>query len=172
LRYGLNRRQRLVPHVRIWGWTLTLVAPPLLLFFLVQTTVSTFNAMWLNALGFGVLAFLLFLFLGEFFLGLFDALLIPVRHMDVIIEDNAAGIMLGKERWYLFLDGITELRKFRDDVWTIRHFNGFVLHIAADAIHEELIAHIRAAMERGQTPEGIQAAIERGKRIREIENEM
>ena len=46
-------------------------------------------------------------------------------------SDTRAGILIGTERWYLFLDGITDLRKFRDDTWTIQHFNGSVLHIAA-----------------------------------------
>ena len=40
--------------------------------------------------------------------------------------------------------------------------------IAASAIAEDQLAHIKTAMERGRTPEGIRAVIERGKRIKEI----
>jgi hypothetical protein len=53
-------------------------------------------------------------------------------------------------------------------VWTLSHWNGVVLHIPIDAISEELLAHLRAEMERGRTPEGIGAVIERGRRIEEI----
>jgi hypothetical protein len=88
--------------------------------------------------------------------------------MDVIIEKDAAGILVGGERWYLFLDGITDIRKFRDDIWTIQHWNGSVLHIVAAAITDEQIDYFRAAMERGRTPEGIRAVIERGRRIEQI----
>jgi hypothetical protein len=88
--------------------------------------------------------------------------------MDVTLEETAAGILVGEERWYLFLDGITDIRKFRDDIWTIQQFNGAVLNIAASAITEQQLEHIRAAMERGRTPEGVRAVIERGKRIQEI----
>jgi hypothetical protein len=54
-------------------------------------------------------------------------------------------------------------------VWTLRHWNGTVLHIPADAITDAQLAHLRAAMERGRTPEGIRAVIERGRRLAELE---
>jgi hypothetical protein len=53
----------------------------------------------------------------------------------------------------------------------VQHWNGKVFHIAASAISEDQIAYVMAAMERGRTPEGIQAVIERGKRIAEIMDE-
>src|SRR5262249_21259832 len=99
---------------------------------------------------------------------LLDVLLVPVRHMDVEVEENGAGILLGRERWYLFLDGFTDLTRFRADTWTLEHFNGCVLHITASAISDDQLDHIRAAMKRGRTPEGIRAVIERGKRIEEV----
>ena len=55
--------------------------------------------------------------------------------------------------------------------WTVEHFNGTVLNIAALAITEDHIEYIRAAMERGRTPEGIRAVVERGRRIEEIMSE-
>src|SRR5262249_4681497 len=75
----------------------------------------------------------------------------------------------GSRRWYLFLGGFTDVLKLREDLWTLPHFNGCVLHIAASAITEEQLGHIRAAMERGRTPEGVRAVVERGRRLAEAE---
>lgn len=166
--YTLSRPQRLVPHLRIWGTPLTLFVVVMVLFFCVQTVVSACSLSGAGVAVFGSLALFVFVLYRGLFVGLLDVLLVPVRCMDVIVEENATGILVGTERWYLFLDGITDLRKFRDDTWTIQHFNGCVLHIAASAIREEQIAYIRTGMERGRTPQGIRAAIERGKRITEI----
>jgi hypothetical protein len=94
-------------------------------------------------------------------------LMVPVRRIDIVVEENAAAILIGTERWYLFLDGITDLRNDRN-TWTIQHWNGIVLHEPADAISEDQIEHLKKAMQRGRTPEGITAVVERGKRIEEI----
>lgn len=169
LQYTLNRRQRLVPHVRIWGVLLTLLVPSLFLFFCTMAVVKACSLDWLNLVGFGALALGLFALFRSLLIGLGDVLLIRSRRMDVIIEENAAGVLLGKERWYLFLDGINRIDRLHPDVRTLQHFNGCILHIAAAAISEEQLDHIRQAMERGQTPAGIQAVIERGRRIRESE---
>ena len=88
--------------------------------------------------------------------------------MDVIVEENAAGILFGTERWYLFLDGITGLRRFSDNTWTIQHYNGTTFLIDASAISEDQIDYLKAAMERGRTPDGFRAVVDRGKRIEEI----
>jgi hypothetical protein len=168
LRYSLSRAQRFVPHLRIWGMPLTLLVVGLFGFFCVMAVMSAwlFNVMGL--IGFGVLAVFLFVLFRGLLVGLLDVLLVPVRNMDVIIEENAAGILLGGERWYLFLDGITRIDRFRDDTWTIQHCNGSVLHIAAAELSPEQLAYIRAAMERSRTPEGVRAVIERGQRIQAI----
>jgi len=168
LRYTLSRSQRLVPHLRIWGLPLTLFVVPMFLFFCVQTVVAACLLSGFGLAVFGGLTLVGLVLYRGLFVGLLDVLLVPVRRMDVLAEENAAGILIGSERWYLFLDGITDLRKFSDDTWTVQHFNGCVLHIAADAIRDDQVAHLRAAMERGRTPEGIRAVIERGKRIQAI----
>jgi hypothetical protein len=168
LRYELSRRQRLVPYLRIWGTPLALFVVVMFLFFCVQAVVSACSLSGMGVVVFAGLALFVLVLYHGLFVGLLDVLLVPVRCMDVIVEEDAAGVLIGSERWYLFLDGITDLRKFCDDTWTIQHFNGCMLHIAASAIGEDQIAHLRAAMERGRTPEGIRAVIERGKRITEI----
>jgi hypothetical protein len=168
LRYTLNRKQRLVPHLKIWGPLYVPFIICLFMFFVVQTIVTPFTQGPWAGVFFGAMALGLFLLLRGLFVGVCDVLFVPLREMDVIIEKEAAGILVGGERWYLFLDGITDIRKFRDDTWTIRHWNGSVLHIAAAAITDEQIDYLRAAMERGLTPEGIRAVIERGRRIEQI----
>jgi hypothetical protein len=169
LRYTLTRMQRLVPHLRIWGvgWTLFVVV--MSMFFCERTAahVYPFDAMGIAV--FGGLALFVLLLYRRLFIGFLDVLFVPARSMDVIVEDNAAGILIGTERWYLFLDGIINICKFREDTWTIQHFNGCVLNIDAPAIQEDQVTHLRDAMERGRTPEGIKAVIERGKRIKAIQ---
>lgn len=168
LRYTLTRTQRLVPHLRIWGpiWSACMV---ILLAFVLYSVIA--SAVLRDAKGvfaFTAAALGLFVLFRGLFVGLLDVLLVPARKVDVIIEENTADILIGGERWCLFLDGITRIGKYRRDVWTIQHHNGSVLHVPTSAIAEAQIAHLTAAMERGRTPEGIQAVIERGKRIEAI----
>jgi hypothetical protein len=173
LRYSLSRAQRLVPLLRIWGTPLTLFIVVVFAFF---SGMVMANALTLTGAGvavFGGLAFFTFLLYRGMLVGLLDVLVVPVRHMDVTLElvpdAEALGIQMGGERWYLFLDGITDLRKFRDDTWTIQHWNGRVLHVAASALDDDQLAHIQAAMARGQTPEGVRIVIARGQRIDAIQ---
>jgi hypothetical protein len=168
LRYPLSRRQRLVPLLRFWGLGWVLFATVMELFFLVETALAVWMRSFFGIAVMGGLALAAWLLYRGMFLGLLNAAFVPVMPMDVIVEENAAGLLAGGERWYLFLDGITSLRQYCPDVWTVQHWNGSVFHIAADAITEEQLDHLRAGMECGRTPEGIQAVIERGRRIEQI----
>jgi hypothetical protein len=168
LRYTLNRSQRLVTIVRTyWGVPWTLFVLVLFSFFCVESVVSARSLSGMGLAVFGGLALFVFLVYRGLFVGLIDVLLVPVRRMDIMVEENAAGILIGTKRWYLFLDGITDLRKYRD-TWTIQHWNGSVLHIPAAATSGDQIGHLKAATQRGRTPEGFMAVVERGKRIEEI----
>jgi hypothetical protein len=167
LRYTLSRLQRLVPHVRLWGVFTTVFVLAMLVFFCMQTVIAVSSREWTGILVFGSLAIgTLALFRG-LFVGLIDALTVPRRDVDVVIEENTAAILLGNDRWCLFLDGITSINRYRADVWTFQHFNGSVLHVPVSAITDEQMSHIRSAMERGRTPDGVRAVIERGRRIEE-----
>src|SRR4051794_12426201 len=113
LRYTLSRGQRLVPHVRIWGVASTLYVVVLFAFFGTEAVVSAWSLSAAGLAVFGGLALFVFVLFRGLFVGLLDVLLVPMRRMDVVVEEGAAGILVGAERWYLFLDGITDLRKFR-----------------------------------------------------------
>jgi len=171
IRYRLSRWQRLVPHLRIWGVAYTPFVVVLFLFFCVQAIVNLCSLTWAGVAVFGGLAFGLFILFRGLFVGLLDVLLVPVRDMDIRVEENGLGILVGSERWWLFLDGLTSIKQLTAGVWTLQHWNGSVIHIPADAITDAQLAYLRAAMERGRTPEGVQAVIERGRRFAELEQQ-
>jgi hypothetical protein len=137
----------------------------LLIFFLVQA--------FLSSIVFGFFALLLLICFQQIFRVLLEVILVPKREMDVTFENNddlgpAAGILMGKDRWYLFLDGITNIQKLEKNTWTLDHFNGTALHISASAITEEQLEFVRSIAKEGQTPEGIRKVIERGRKIKRL----
>lgn len=168
LKYSLSRWQRLWPHLRIWGIGSTLAVVVLWLFFSIQTILSIWLLSFAGVAVFGGLWLWLCLMFRGLFVGLVDIVLVPVRNFDLVVEDEAIGILGNDDRWYLFLDGILDCRQLCQGLWTIQHHNGIVLHIPVEVITDEQLEHIRTVMERGRTPEGIQAVIERGRRIEAI----
>jgi hypothetical protein len=172
LQYSLSRSQRpelyARMHLRWWSILFIPFCLAVLTFFVWQAIESAWRRDACGVAVFGGLTLLPLLHVLGLFESLLDVLIVPVRHMDVEVEENGAGVLLGRERWWLFLDGFTDLTRFRADTWTLEHFNGCVLHITASAISDDQLNHIRAAMRRGRTPEGIRAVIERGKQIEEI----
>lgn len=171
LRYTLTRGQRIVPHIRIWG----IASSPFILglfgFFLVAAVINFSRLRLLDGFGFLLLAGLVFVLARGFFVGIIDVLATRNREVDLLVEKDAAGVLLRAQRWWLFLDGFVEIRKYRRDVWTLRHYNGCVLNVPTAQVSEDLLDYIKAAMERGRTPEGVRAVIDRGRRITEILNE-
>src|SRR5262245_12068333 len=115
VRYTLSRGQRLTPHLRIYGVVSTLFNVTVFVFFCAQSVASTWTFSAEGMAVFGALAIFVFVLHRRLVVGLLDVLIVPMRRMDVVVEADAAGILIGAERWYLFLDGITDLRKFRDD---------------------------------------------------------
>jgi hypothetical protein len=173
LRYSLSRGQRLAVLLRMWGMWSALLCTTVVTFFVVRAIVGL--CMWAPAdfAVFGLLAAFFLFLLRPLFVGLADVLLIRARMMDMTVEEaengtKAAGVLLGRERWYLFLDGITAIRQDRKGIWTIRHVNGTILHVPASAISPEQLDCLRHAMAEGHTPEGIKAVIERGRQIQEL----
>jgi hypothetical protein len=159
--YDLSRRQRLIPHLRIWQPLI-----PLILVVLVGSAPALAWRWWCVLFPLGWV----WLFRG-FFVGLADVLLRPVVHMDLRVEENGLGFLAGGERWWLFLDGLVSIQELTPGVWTLQHWHGSVVHIPAAVITDDQLAHLRAAMERGRRPEQVQAVIERGRAIARLEAE-
>jgi hypothetical protein len=160
--YTLTRRQRLIPHLRLWG-----PHSPLILLGLVGFLAGIAWSWW--CLPFALLWVWLF---RRFFAGLLGVLLHPVMPMHIRVEENALGFMAGGQRWWAFLDGLVSIQELTPGVWTVLHWNGTVINVPAAAITDGQLAYLRAAMKRGRSPEQIQAVIERGRRLaREDEEE-
>lgn len=165
LRYSLNRLQRLVPHLRVWGIVTTLVVLALLTFFCIRTVVAAWSEDWADTAIFGGLALGMLVVFRGLFIGIIDVLIFASRDMDVVFEYNAVGILVGKERRYLFLDGVINISKYRGDLWTIQHYNGSVLNLPVSLISDEQVLLIRNAMEYGRTSDGVRTVVERGRTI-------
>jgi len=157
-----------VPHLRVWGLFTAILITALFTFFCVRTAVAIWSLALFDALVFGALSAGTLIVCRGLFIGLIDVVVVPERAMDVEVNKDAAGVMVGNERWYLFLDGFISLKKHRAELWTLQHFNGSVPHIPVSAITDEQLTYIKSAMERGRTPEGIRIVVERGRRIAEL----
>lgn len=168
IRYSLTRRQRLIPHLKIWGPAFVPFFVLLESFFIVRFIGEAIALEWRGTLTFGFLAFGLLLLFRGLVVGLFDIVLHARRDMDITIEENGLGVMIGNERWYLFLDGITKISQYTAGVWTIEHWNGSVVHILKDVISDKQIRHMRQKMEFGRSSAGTAATIERGRQIQTI----
>jgi len=157
LQYGLSRRQRWDVHVGAWLphlprylvvvavmapliWAASLRSPWFLLFSLAP--------LWVMR---GLIG------------GFLNIAFVPVQHMDVIIDERGLGFMAGGERWWVFLDSIVHIAQFRDDLWSFGCYHGEMISIPAALIGQETLAHVRARSEWGRTPEGVQAAVQRGR---------
>jgi hypothetical protein len=169
LEYELSRRQRLALLRHDWGVVFAPFAVAVLTFFCVQTVVSAASVGWPGLAVFGGLALGMFGLHHGLFIGLLDVLLVPARRINVRVEQNGLGLLIGGERWWLFLDGLTRIEQDIPGVWTLRHWNGWVVYVPADAITDAQLAYLRSEMERGRTPEGVRAVVERGRRLAELE---
>ncbi len=161
LRYELSRRQRLIPHLKIWDGLGLII-----LCVLAGLLAGLFWFWWPGLL---VLAWIWFF--RKFFLGLADVALHRVVRMDLRVEENGLGFLAGRERWWLFLDGLLSIEQLTRGVWTLQFWNGSVIHVPATVITEAQLGYLRAAMEHGRQPEQIQAVIERGRAIERLKTE-
>jgi len=135
LQYDLTRRQRLIPHIRTWGLTQLLVI--LGLFGIGFTAV---RGPWWAAL---IVALFVLWFGRGYLTGLLNVLFVKSQHMDIVIEDKGLGYMAGKDRWYIFLDGLTAVRDLEKSVWSIQHRNGTTVNVPKVMISEEVLDFLR-----------------------------
>jgi hypothetical protein len=159
LQYVLTRRQRILPHLRIWIPYL-----PAVIGATVGAIFLVVGKWWLFPLS----LFLLWLFRG-FWIGLVDWAIHPVKQMDIIVEQNGLGFMMAGQRWWLFLDGMTRVERMWSGTWTLCHHNGHVVHIPAAVITDEQVDFIRRVAAKGRTPEGVRAVIERGRKLQQMD---
>lgn len=171
LRYSLTRVQRLVPHLRIWGWPAAVFVVLCLGFFVTSLATSAAARRPDGIVLFGFLTLAVWWAFGGLFRGLVDVIRVPVREMDVIFEQNAAGLLDGERRWYLFLDGVIGISRLHPEVWTVQHHNGSVFHIPVTVITPEQLRYLEEMMEWGRTPEGVAAVIQRGRSLAAIKEQ-
>jgi len=160
--YDLTRRQRLIAHLGVWS--------PYLggLILVAGGGVGIIALSVADSLWFLMLIVLPLWLVRGFIVGFLNVIFVPVQHMEIFIEENALGYATEDDRLNVFLDGIIRIQKYSKDTWTISHYNGTVISIPVNVIEEQYIDHMRKMAEWGKTPEGVQAEIDRGKRIQEL----
>jgi hypothetical protein len=147
LRYGLTRRHRLA--VELTPWLPALAA----------TLGFGFGVVYLGRVvspAFFALLPLPVVLLPGLVRFAHDLLAHPLRPVDVLVEHDRLGVLVGGERRWLALDGVIQLYRSGPDAWTLLHLNGSVLLIPADAITRGQVEFLqgfalRAARERWAT---------------------
>lgn len=159
LHYDLTRRQRWDTHVAAW-------LPALPKYLLVAgvmaalTWLASYRSPW----------FLLFLLaplwvLRGLIAGIVHVAWVPVRHEDIIINEDALGFMAGGQRCWVHLDSLVQIERFRDDLWSFRCYHGESFDVPVTLLSDETLAHVRRKMEWARTPEGFEAAVNRGRQV-------
>jgi hypothetical protein len=143
LQYELNRRQRFVPHMKIW-----MPYGPMLLIMLGGTFAGVIEISWWYLPLFLFALWYVFWYAPGFILGLIDVTVWRKRPMDVIVNENAIGILVGEDRLWMSLDGILRIDKLSKDTWTIYHNNGTIISIPAAIITDEQIGFMKYVAER------------------------
>jgi hypothetical protein len=143
LQYELNRRQRFVPHMKIW-----MPYGPMLLIMLGGTFAAVIEISWWYLPLFLFALWYVFWHSPGFIIGLIDVIVWRKRPMDVIVNENAIGILAGEERLWMSLDGILRIDKLCKDTWTIYHYNGTIISIPAAIITDEQIGFMKYVAER------------------------
>ena len=146
--YELSRRQRLVAHLGTWlcywpGLFLMLAVPAIVV------TLAVLKSPWFLAL---LLLPPLLNNLSRFVAGLLTLLLFGPERMDVAIEEDRIGYLIGQNRLWLPLQEIVRVGRF-GDVWAIVS-TAANIYIPVSAVDEKHIAHIRAMSQRSRKAQG------------------
>jgi hypothetical protein len=140
LRYVLTRRQRWVPHWKLWRGYL-----PIYTVLLVGATLAVRQSWWFLP----VPIFLVILFRG-LFVGTLNVLLVRRQAMDIRIEQNGLGFLVGGDRWWFFLDGLSAVEMLTPGVWTVRHWNGSVVNVPSELLSDSQLNFLRDWVERSK----------------------
>ena len=147
LRYELTRRQRLIPHLRLWA--------PYSVGALIMVSVAIALAVWdvvsippvprwLLWLSFFLFVLLPFVFFFKGFLGaLLNVLLVRTHPMDLIIKKDTLGVSVLGQRFWFSLDGTLSFRRYTDDTWTLYHQSGQIVTIPTSELTEDQVKHFQ-----------------------------
>ncbi len=138
-RFTLSRRQRMVPHLKVWA-PYAVIGLPLLGFLLHLAFTRSPWAWFLFAL--------LILLMRGFFIGLVQTALWPRQRLCVAIEERGVGFGEDEPQWWIFTDGILRFDQTCADLWTLYHYNGTVLNIPTDVISTEDVSFLRSQASR------------------------
>lgn len=75
---------------------------------------------------------------------LIDLLTVPAKPVDLLVEADRLGLLVGVDRVWHDLGGVIQV--FRTDggrTWTLLHLNGFVLTIRDDVIQPEQLDFLK-----------------------------
>lgn len=147
LKYELNRRQRIIPHLAIWLPLLGMPSIIVLLFAYLLVSISV----WF------ILPLLVMLWLIKgFFVGLLDVIIYPKRKMDIVVEEKGLGYLANNERWWIFLCGVIEVSKICSDIWAVQHHNGTIINIPVSTITLEQVETLQSAIQNAKIQTEIQ----------------
>ena len=75
---------------------------------------------------------------------LLELLVVPARPVDILVEADRLGVLVGAGRVWLYLDGVIQVcRSDSGRTWTLLHLNGSILTIPADAIGPEQLDFLK-----------------------------
>jgi len=86
----------------------------------------------------------------HFMLQLLDIIARTLSQQDLIIDRNGLGFLIGRQRFWVFLDGIVAVESYVPDMWTVRHCNGRVFHIPASELTGVQVEYLRPGADRGR----------------------
>jgi hypothetical protein len=159
LQYELTRRQRLDVHLSAW---LPGLAPYLIVVAIMSVLIwaASLRSPW----------YLMFVLaplwvMRGFIAGFVNIIFVPLQHMDIVINEDMLGFMVGNQRWWAHLDSIVRIERYRQDLWTFCCYHGEGINVPTTLISDETLAHIRAKSEWRKTKEGFQASVQRGRRV-------
>lgn len=141
LRFPLTRRNRLALTRRGYRWRFYAIPTLLVALSILISMVSSV---------FFVLLFFALIIYRRLVLDLIDIAIMHIRIEDVFIQESALGFISAGSRWWVFHDGLMDMKQFVNGFWTIRHYNGTVLHIPASMVSEAHIDYLKDRVKRSR----------------------
>ena len=138
LRYELTRAQRFGPLMKVWAPHVLIYGSGLVISVLLAAIVSAWFLLAAGAIAIVTRGFLA---------GIIELLVVPVREMDVIVSDDGLTLIEGDTRLEVPPMAMLRVARFRDDVWTVQHRGGRLIHLPADQVPQAWVEQTAAAIE-------------------------